>query len=261
MPAADRWRLHCADSITSMTDPKDIIDADPERKAQRSAQLHKRFGGRFGYFRNRGAGADPAATSGSETGGTAGGAGANAGAGMPPPGAATGPGMRAGKNRGTRPTADFMRSHPAHLLSLGFGTGLSRFVPGTIGTLFGWVSFVVLTPYLTSAAWVALIVLGFFVGIWATAYTANRLGAADPGAVNWDEIVAFWLVMLFVMPATFSQQLAAFVLFRLFDMLKPPPIRWFDQRFKGGFGIMIDDIVAAFMTLLVIAVGRSHYGY
>ncbi|WP_246256914.1 phosphatidylglycerophosphatase A family protein [Pararobbsia alpina] len=159
-----------------------------------------------------------------------------------------------------RPTAAFMRSHPAHLLSLGFGTGLSRFVPGTIGTLFGWVSFLVLNPYLTSAGWVALIVLGFFVGIWATAFTASRLDAADPGAVNWDEIVAFWLVMLFVMPSTFSQQLAAFVLFRLFDMLKPPPIRWFDQRFKGGFGIMIDDIVAAFMTLLVIAVGRIHYG-
>jgi phosphatidylglycerophosphatase A len=66
--------------------------------------------------------------------------------------------------------------------------------------------------------------------------------------------------MLFVMPASFSHQLAAFVLFRLFDMLKPPPIRWFDQRFKGGFGIMIDDIVAAFITLLVIAVWRSHYG-
>jgi phosphatidylglycerophosphatase A len=241
-----------------MTDPKDIIDADPERKAQRSARLHRRFGGRFGYFRNRGAEANdnPAGS----TAGEAGGAGGNAGAGMPPPGAAGGSAARAGKNRGTRPTADFMRSHPAHLLSLGFGTGLSRFVPGTIGTLFGWISFVVLNPYLTSAGWIALIVLGFFVGIWATAYTASRLGTADPGAVNWDEIVAFWLVMVFVMPATFSQQLAAFVLFRLFDMLKPPPIRWFDQRFKGGFGIMIDDIVAAFMTLLVIAVGRSHHG-
>jgi phosphatidylglycerophosphatase A len=236
-----------------MTDPKDILDADPERKAQRSAQLHRRFGGRFGYFRNRGAEAD--AGDGANTpGGAAGGASGETGTGTPPPGS------RAGKNRGTRPTADFMRSHPAHLLSLGFGTGLSRFVPGTVGTLFGWVSFVVLNPYLTSAGWIALIVAGFFVGIWATGFTASRLGAADPGAVNWDEIVAFWLVMLFVTPATFSQQLGAFVLFRLFDMLKPPPIRWFDQRFKGGFGIMIDDIVAAFITLLVIAVWRSHYG-
>ncbi len=154
-----------------------------------------------------------------------------------------------------------MRSHPAHLLSLGFGTGLSRFVPGTIGTIFGWVSFIVLNQYLTVAGWIALIVLGFLVGIWATGFTARRLGAADPGAVNWDEIVAFWLVMLFVTPATFKQQLAAFVVFRLFDMLKPPPIRWFDRRFKGGFGIMIDDIVAAFMTLLVFALARSHYGY
>ncbi|MEJ0003230.1 MAG: phosphatidylglycerophosphatase A [Pararobbsia sp.] len=168
---------------------------------------------------------------------------------------------RAASNAATRPSAEFMRSHPAHLLSLGFGTGLSRFVPGTIGTIFGWVSFIVLNQYLTVAGWIALIVLGFLVGIWATGFTARRLGAADPGAVNWDEIVAFWLVMLFVTPATFKQQLAAFVVFRLFDMLKPPPIRWFDRRFKGGFGIMIDDIVAAFMTLLVFALARSHYGY
>ncbi|RKP48705.1 phosphatidylglycerophosphatase A [Pararobbsia silviterrae] len=154
-----------------------------------------------------------------------------------------------------------MRSHPAHLLSLGFGTGLSRFVPGTVGTLFGWVSFLVLNPYLTSAGWLALIVLGFIVGIGATGYTARAMGVADPNAINWDEIVAFWLVMLFVTPATFGGQLFAFIVFRLFDMIKPPPIRWFDRTFKGGLGIMIDDLVAALMTLFVIALVRNYYGH
>ena len=238
-----------------MTDPKDIIDADPERKAERDAerdaQLRRRFGGRFGYFRNRkGAQADD----GQSARGAAGATGNGAASGL-------GPQAPGGKARGTRPTLEFMRSHPAHLLSLGFGTGLSRFVPGTVGTVFGWVSFLVLNNYLTSAGWIALIVLGFFVGIWATDFTARRLGAADPGAVNWDEIVAFWLVMLFVTPATFMGQLFAFVVFRLFDMVKPPPIRWFDRTFKGGLGIMIDDIVAAFMTLLVIALVRNYYGH
>ncbi|HTJ95133.1 MAG TPA: phosphatidylglycerophosphatase A [Pararobbsia sp.] len=166
-----------------------------------------------------------------------------------------------GKVRGTRPTLAFMRSHPVHLVSLGFGTGLSRVMPGTVGTVFGWVSFLVLNQYLTSAGWIALIVLGFFGGIWATDFTARKLGGDDPGAVNWDEIVAFWLVLLFATPATFSGQLFAFVIFRVFDMLKPPPIRWFDRTFKGGFGIMIDDIVAAFMTLLVIALVRTYYGH
>nr|WP_240648341.1 phosphatidylglycerophosphatase A [Pararobbsia silviterrae] len=166
----------------------------------------------------------------------------------------------AGSKR-ARPDAAFMRSHPAHLLSLGFGTGLSRFVPGTVGTLFGWVSFLVLNPYLTSAGWLALIVLGFIVGIGATGYTARAMGVADPNAINWDEIVAFWLVMLFVTPATFGGQLFAFIVFRLFDMIKPPPIRWFDRTFKGGLGIMIDDLVAALMTLFVIALVRNYYGH
>lgn len=234
-----------------MTDPNEILDADPERKAQRdaqrSSQLRKRFGGRFGYFRNR-----------KQTDEGAAGAASASAAGASPRAAAPGP---AAAGRAGRPTADFMRSHPAHLLSLGFGTGLSRWMPGTVGTVFGWVSFLVLNPYLSSAGWIALIVLGFFVGIVATGFTARQLGVADPGAINWDEIVGFWLVMLLATPATFGGQLFAFIVFRLFDMIKPPPIRWFDRSFKGGFGIMIDDIVAAFMALLVIALVRTFYGH
>ncbi|WP_293780062.1 phosphatidylglycerophosphatase A [uncultured Oxalicibacterium sp.] len=160
--------------------------------------------------------------------------------------------------RSIHPTSVFMRAHPAHLLAMGFGSGLPRIMPGTFGSLFGWLSFNVLTwrwpEIFTPLTWLALIIIGFFVGVWACNVTGKNLGVADHGSMVWDEIIAIWLVMLFVMPASTVMQLAAFVIFRFFDMLKPPPIRQIERRFKGGFGVMIDDIVAAFLTLLVIAV-------
>ncbi|WP_179404806.1 phosphatidylglycerophosphatase A family protein [Burkholderia guangdongensis] len=184
-----------------------------------------------------------------------------------------------------RANARFMLSHPVHIVSLGFGSGLAPFMPGTFGTLFGWLTFVVLNRYLTVPQWWLVIAVGFVAGIAMTGFTAKRMGAAglgtagsgtagigaagsgatgqgaaDPGAVVWDEIVAIWLVMLFVTPVTFYGQLAAFLLFRFFDMVKPPPIRYFDRHLQGGFGIMFDDLVAAFVTLLVIAFWRSVVG-
>ena len=158
--------------------------------------------------------------------------------------------------RPRRATARFMLSHPLHLISLGFGSGLSPVMPGTVGTLFAWASFAVLNRYLTVLDWGVLIVVGFFAGISISGFTAKKLGIDDPSPVVWDEIVAFWLVMLMVTPVTFTGQLWAFVVFRFFDMVKPPPIRYFDRRLKGGFGIMFDDLVAAFFTLLVIALWR-----
>ena len=159
-----------------------------------------------------------------------------------------------------KPTADFMLSHPAHLLAFGFGSGLSPWVPGTIGTLFGWLLFHALSvrwpEVLTPAVWGLLIVAGFVIGVWACDRTGRALGVPDHGAMVWDEIVAIWLVMLFVTLASFKAQLAAFLIFRFFDMTKPPPIRQFEKRFKGGFGVMADDIIAAFFTLLVLALWR-----
>lgn len=140
---------------------------------------------------------------------------------------------------------------------MGFGSGLVPLIPGTFGTLFGWLSYVLLAPYLSTSTWVMLIVLGFIGGVWITGFTARCMGVADPGCAVWDEIIAIWLVYLFVMPASFIDQLIAFLLFRFFDMVKPPPIRYCDRHIKGGFGIMFDDIVAALLTLSVYAIWHA----
>ncbi len=160
-----------------------------------------------------------------------------------------------------KPDFRFMRSHPAHLIAQGFGSGLARIMPGTAGTLFAWICFDLLSTqapaWFTATHWAAIIGLGFVLGIWACEKTGRDLGIADHGSMVWDEIIAFWLVLLLLSPATFGTQLWAFFWFRLFDMVKPAPIRYFDRRIKGGFGVMWDDIVAAFYTLLLFALWRS----
>lgn len=156
----------------------------------------------------------------------------------------------------SKPGWRFMLAHPSHLLALGFGSGLAWVLPGTFGTLMGWLMYVWLDPYLLANQWVWVIVVGFFVGAWACQLTGMDLGVIDHGGIVCDEIVAIWLV-LFVASNHFSsptEQLACVIVFRFFDMVKPPPIRWFDQHWKNGFGVMFDDIVAAFMTLLTLAV-------
>lgn len=153
-----------------------------------------------------------------------------------------------------------MLAHPAHLLALGFGSGLSRLVPGTVGTLFGWLCFHTLSTrwpeVFTAQTWGVLIFAGFVVGMYACERTGRALGVPDHGAMVWDEIVAIWLVLLLVRPTDFATELVAVLLFRLIDMSKPPPIRQFERRFKGGFGVMADDILAAFFTLLLLALWR-----
>lgn len=152
-----------------------------------------------------------------------------------------------------RPTAAFAASHPAHMIAFGFGAGLAPFAPGTFGTLLAWP-----IGWLFGAAYPAPVLLGilallFFIGVWACALTGRRLGVHDHSGMVWDEIVAFLLVLA-VVPRDFWWQLAAFVLFRAFDILKPAPIRWFERRWRGGFGVMFDDLLAALYTLLVLAV-------
>ena len=102
------------------------------------------------------------------------------------------------------------------------------------------------------AGWAALIAISAVVGVWACGKTAHDLGVADHGAIVWDEVVAFWLVLLFV-PAGLAAQFAAFVVFRFFDIVKPPPIRHYDAKLESGFGVMFDDLLAALYTLLLFA--------
>lgn len=161
-----------------------------------------------------------------------------------------------------RPTARFMFGHPARILALGFGSGLSPVMPGTVGTLYAWLIYVVLARWIPGPTWLVIAAIGFVIGIWACARTARDLGVADHGAMVWDEMVAFWLVLAFVTPTTLGGQFAAFVAFRFFDMVKPAPIRYYDRTLKGfglrgGYGVMVDDILAAFYTLLVFALWRS----
>ncbi len=160
-----------------------------------------------------------------------------------------------------RPSPAFMLSHPAHLVALGFGSGLSPKAPGTIGSLWGWLSWLVLSPFFTAAGQGAVILLAVLLGWWACKRTVDQLDIADPGFIVWDEIVAMWLVLWLVMPTNFWGQLAAFALFRFFDAVKPGPVGWADGVFKGwgwrgAWGILFDDLVAAFCTLLVIALWR-----
>jgi phosphatidylglycerophosphatase A len=164
-----------------------------------------------------------------------------------------------------RVSAAFMLRHPARWVALGFGSGLSPRAPGTVGTLWAWVAFLVLDRWLGDLQWALLIAAGLVLGLWACTRTAQHLGVADPGAIVWDEVVAFWIVLWLLTPAGLGAQLAAFALFRYFDAAKPGPVRWADQRFKlrpgqaigwrQGWGILFDDLVAAACTLLVIALG------
>ncbi|HEV3429471.1 MAG TPA: phosphatidylglycerophosphatase A [Paraburkholderia sp.] len=172
------------------------------------------------------------------------------------PATTSAPGPSAVPKGPRRADAAFMLSHPLHIISLGFGSGLSRLAPGTAGTLFAWASFEVLNRYINVLDWGILIMGGFLAGVGITSFTAKKLRVEDPSSIVWDEIVAFWLVLLMITPIEFVGKLWAFAIFRFFDMVKPPPIRYIERRFKGGFGIMIDDLIAAFFTLLVIALWR-----
>ena len=162
-----------------------------------------------------------------------------------------------------RPGVRFLRAHPAHWIGLGFGSGLSPVAPGTVGTLWAWLAWVVLGLWLTPAQLGWLLAVSLPLAWWACAVSADHLNVADPSAVVADEVVAFWLVLWLVLPASFWAQLAAFALFRFFDAVKPGPVGWADRLlhgargWRGGLGIVLDDLVAAGCTLLVIALVRA----
>ena len=152
------------------------------------------------------------------------------------------------------PDINFMLQHPAHIFALGLGSGLAPRAPGTFGTLAAIPFWLLMAP-LPLFAKVLIIFASFIIGIWLCEKTSNSLGVHDHGSIVWDEFVGFWLTMLFA-PAGLIWLLAGFGLFRLFDIVKPWPIKLLDQKVHGGFGIMIDDILAglfAGLSLLAIS--------
>jgi phosphatidylglycerophosphatase A len=162
------------------------------------------------------------------------------------------------------PDARFLVAHPAHFIALGFGSGLAPRAPGTFGTLASlalyWLLALVLPPLAIAFLAIAL----FFLGVWACDVTGRDLGVQDHGAMVWDEIVAF-LPLAALASASLWLQLVAFLLFRLFDIWKPYPIRLVERSVKGGFGVMVDDVIAAAYAyvcfILFVVVMHKGFGF
>ncbi len=169
-----------------------------------------------------------------------------------------------------KPNFKWVFQTASRTLAFGFGSGLSPIAPGTAGTLWAWAAFLVGEYFLSTEDFLWIIGGGILLGCWICGYVSEELGKKDFGGIVWDEIVAFWLVLIFVMPANIWMQLIAFALFRFFDAIKPGPIGVIDRHFKNstsdttqhssypeiiwrGFGIVVDDLAAAFCTLLVMA--------
>lgn len=134
-----------------------------------------------------------------------------------------------------------------HFLALGFGSGLAPKAPGTFGTLAA-VPLVYLLSLAGDSIYLLFLVLGSLLGCYICGKAAADVGEHDHGAIVWDEIMGLTLTMLWV-PMTLSTLLLGFILFRIFDITKPWPIRWFDQKVHGGVGIMLDDLLAALPAL------------
>ena len=178
------------------------------------------------------------------------------------------------------PSFAWVFKKPTRALAFGLGSGLAPFAPGTAGTLWAWAAFLVGDYFLPTEAWPWIIGVGILMGCWICGQVSEELGKKDFGGIVWDEVIAFWLVLVFIMPSNLWVQLLAFALFRFFDAVKPGPIGMIDRHFKHleggedsspsskglifwrGFGIIADDLAAAFFTLLTITlvhIGLSYF--
>jgi phosphatidylglycerophosphatase A len=146
------------------------------------------------------------------------------------------------------PNVQFLLQHPAHFFGLGFGSGLAPKAPGTFGTLIGYPLFWLISVYALSTQLIIISAL-FLIGIYFCGVTGKALGVSDHGGIVWDEIVAMMLVLAFT-PNQWQWWIVAFLLFRLFDIWKPFPIRQFDAKLKNGFGVMFDDLLAAIYAII-----------
>ncbi len=150
-----------------------------------------------------------------------------------------------------KPDVKFLVGSFAHFIAFGFGSGLSPKAPGTAGSLVGMALYYLLIQFLSRNFILGLLILFFVIGVWACEKTGRDLGVADHGGMVWDEIVAMMLVLCFT-PFGLIWYVIAFALFRLFDIWKPFPIGLMEKKFKGGFGVMIDDIMAALYAIIMM---------
>lgn len=151
--------------------------------------------------------------------------------------------------RRRRPTLGYVLGSPARALAFGFGIGLWSRGPGTLASLVAWPLYVLLSRHLSTGVLIGALGLATLAGVWACQRTGRDLGVEDHGGMVWDEIVAMCWILTFV-PATLLAQAIAFGLFRLFDITKPGPVGYVERRVRGGLGVMLDDLVAAFLVLV-----------
>ena len=157
------------------------------------------------------------------------------------------------------PTKPTPFKSPIQFLAFGFGSGLAPKAPGTFGTL------AAVPIYWFIADWPALWYAGFIlatalVGIWICGAVSKQLGVHDHGGIVWDEFVGYWITM-WAVPVDWVWIIAGFLVFRVFDIVKPWPIRWLDKQVKGGFGIMVDDILAGVMACITLHIALALVGY
>ncbi len=158
------------------------------------------------------------------------------------------------RNNVTFPKFQWVFRRFERILAFGFGIGLIRVMPGTCGTLFAWVLWILSTKFLEPNFWLfSLLFFFFFLGCWLCERVNQSLKDSDHVGIIWDEMVSFWLILWFF-PKNIGIQTAAFFIFRIIDSLKPPPIRFLEKKLTGGVGIMLDDLLASLYTGLLLLV-------
>lgn len=147
----------------------------------------------------------------------------------------------------------FKLSNPIHFLALGFGSGLIKPAPGTWGTLAAIPIYLLLLKVLSAGLipYLTVLIVSFVVGIYLCGKTARDVGVHDHGAIVWDEFVGFWITMTLI-PFSWLNLILGFLLFRMFDIVKPWPIKLLDKHVHGGFGIMIDDVLAGIFAWAIL---------
>ena len=151
--------------------------------------------------------------------------------------------------------SDTQKLFIAKWISLGFGSGKAPVAPGTFGTVVGVLIYLLLSD-INVYLYIAIIVVFYFLGVWASQVYSDYLGVHDHGSIVWDEVVGYMITMIAI-PAQWQWVLLGFILFRLFDIWKPWPIRWLDEKVHGGTGIMIDDVLAGIYAWLILTVTVS----